>query len=95
LAAVGIMACDALLVPLLQLDPVTDDPEIELFEAVLPPLLEALHPLPILGQVGHVNDDAHEIISIEDASVSPVALGLLRFVAGGAELVYDLQNGFG
>jgi hypothetical protein len=63
-----------------------------------PHSMMAIHYVPlvsILGQVGYVEDGPHEIISIEDASVSPVALDFLRFVAGGAEVIHDLQDGLG
>ena len=47
----------------------------------------------MLRKVGHVDYDPHEIVSVDDASVSPVTLDFLRLVTGGAEVIDDVQHG--
>jgi len=80
---------------LFNLDAITDHPEFKLFQASFPAFFEPFHPLTIFGRVRHVNDDSHEIVSVEDATMTPVAFDFLCLVTGRAEVVHDLQNGFG
>ena len=73
-------------------DEITHHPEFELFKLLLPPLLEPLHPLPVLGRVGYVYDEAHEVVAVHDRAVTSVPFDALGFITGGAELFDDLQN---
>jgi hypothetical protein len=77
-----------------QIDSVTHHPEFGLFEASFPSSLEAGRPSPILDQVRHVDDDAHESVPEQYASVSPVSIDLLGFVACSAETIDDFENRF-
>jgi hypothetical protein len=77
---------------LLDIDPEAHHPEFKLLKADFPAVPKLSHPAAIRGGVGHINDHAHEVVSEENASVTPVAFHLLRLVAGRAELINNLQN---
>ena len=71
-----------ILLVLLDLDTIAYHPQLKLFETRFPTLLELFHPLSILGSIRHINNDSHQIISIEHSTVSPVPFNFLRFVTG-------------
>src|SRR5947209_15964076 len=52
----------------IDIDSVTDHPEFELFEALLPAGLESLHPFPITRRVGDVDDDSRQIVPIQNTA---------------------------
>ena len=74
---------------LVYLDAVTHHPKIELFEPGFPASFELFHPLVISSGVGYINDELHEIVSINNATVAPMPFQFLRFVIGGAEVIHD------
>jgi len=60
-----------------------------LIEAQSPVLLVLPHPAAIANQVGRVNDKLYQIVTDENASMTPVAFDFLRLVAGGAKVIYN------
>jgi len=78
-----------ILLVLLDLDTIAYHPQLKLFETRFPTLLELFHPLSILGSIRHINNDSHQIISIEHSTVSPVSFNFLRFVTGSPEVIHD------
>jgi hypothetical protein len=66
-----------------------------LFKAAVPAFLEPFHRLAVLRHVGCVDDDPHKVIAIENPTMPPVALNLLRLITHSAELIDDLQHSFG
>jgi hypothetical protein len=64
-----------------------------LIEPLLPSLFECLHPPTILQRVRHVDAEANEVVAIENAGVPSVPFDALCLVAGGAEMLNDLEDG--
>ncbi len=53
-----------------------------------------LHPLTTGGRVGHVRDQPHQIVPIQDTSMTPMRFEFLCLVADGAEVGGDFQGRF-
>src|SRR5437868_11673671 len=66
--------------PSFNLDPITHQPKLNLLEARLPTTFEILHPAPIFNRIGRINDESHQIIAIENATMPPMPFNLLRLV---------------
>ncbi len=79
---------------LFNLDAITYQPELDLFEASLPPAFELRHPLTIVGRIGNVNNDLYQIITVENPTVSPVTFHFLGLITGGTEMIRDFKNSF-
>jgi hypothetical protein len=77
---------------LLNLNPVADHPELKLLQALLPPELVPPHPVSVLRRIRDVNDDANELIVVENAGVSPMAFDWLGFLASCAEVFDDFED---
>ncbi len=74
------------------IDMVTDEPEFQLIEPGLPPFLVFSHPQDVRSRVGDIHDELDEVIAKQNASVTPVSLNLLGFVAHGSEFIYDFEE---
>ena len=80
---------------LLNFDAITHHPQVQLLKTNLPSIFELPHPLAMCSRVGDVNNHSHQVISIEDTIVAPVAFDFLRFITGRADVIHDLQDGLG
>jgi len=63
-----------------------------LIEAQSPVLLVLLHPAAIANQVRRVNDKLYQIVTDENASMTPMTFDFLSLVTGGTEVIDDLQD---
>ena len=82
-------------VKLIQLNPIADEPQLQLLQPGFSAGLERPHPFAVRSGIGHINHDLDEFVAIQHASMPPVAFDLLRFVAGSAKPIDDLQHCFG
>ena len=55
-------------------------------------LLVLLHPAAIANQVRRVNDKLYQIVTDENASMTPMTFDFLGLVAGSTKIFDDLQN---
>ena len=76
----------------LNVNPIADHPDLKLFEFLFPPLLECLHPGTVILLVRHIDDDACEIVAVNDSRVLPAPFDYLCFVADGAEAIADFED---
>ena len=77
---------------LLDLDRVTHQPQINLLQTVAPAGLELPHPPAAFRGVREIDDETDEIISVEHATVTPMALHLLSLIARRTKAVHNLEN---
>lgn len=66
-----------------------------MLQADFPVGFEVAHPVAVRGGIGDVYHKTDRGIAVKDTTLPPVALDVLRLVTGRAEVVYDLQDGFG
>jgi serine/threonine protein kinase len=59
---------------LLHIDAVTHHPQLKLFQADLPAISELFHPVAALGGIRHVDDNAYQVIAIENPAMTPSVL---------------------
>jgi hypothetical protein len=64
-----------------------------LLKFAFPAALECLHPAAVFLGVGYIDDEPNQVVAIENGALSPMAFDFLSFVAGGAELLDDFEEG--
>jgi hypothetical protein len=76
-------------------EPETPAAKLNLLETGFPAIFELSHPETILGRVRDVHENPHQVISVKNAAVTPVAFPIRRFMTGGPEVVHNLKDGLG
>jgi hypothetical protein len=80
---------------LLQLNHIANHPQFELIQTFLPAALELPHPLAIPSRIRQIHNELHQSVSIGNATLPPLTLYFLGFVAGRTEMIHNFEQGFG
>ena len=76
---------------LFDLNAVAHQPQFQLLQTHFPALFELSHPLAVPGAVGNIYDDPHQVVPIENPTVTPVPFHFLRLVTGRPEVIDDFE----
>src|SRR5215470_16404334 len=77
---------------LFDLDTIAHHPQLHLLQTHFPALFELSHPLAIPGAVGDIHDNPHQVVPVENATVTPVPFHSLGLITGRAEVIDDFED---
>src|SRR5262245_9235456 len=77
---------------LFDLDAIAHHPQLHLLQAHFPALFELSHPLAIPGAVRDIYDDSHQVVPVENPTVTPVPFHTLGLVTGRSKMLDDFEH---
>src|SRR4029453_4239581 len=79
-------------VRLFDLDAIAHHPQLHLLQTHFPTLFELSHPSAIPGTGGDIHDDSHQVVPVENSTVTPVPFHSLGLVTGRSEMLDDFEH---